>query len=59
MFPPLLDGSDEAGVLGVALGAVHDDDRRLLRCPAGLTADMLVTKNSCADQFFRRGATSR
>ncbi|AGP53232.1 PP2C family protein-serine/threonine phosphatase [Streptomyces rapamycinicus] len=53
MFLPLLDGSDEVGVLAVTLNSVDDDDRRLLRRLAGLVADMLVTKNSYTDQFFQ------
>jgi serine phosphatase RsbU (regulator of sigma subunit) len=53
MFLPLLDGSDEVGVLALTLDTVDDDDRRLLRRLAGLVADMLVTKNSYTDQFFR------
>ncbi|MGW7687447.1 PP2C family protein-serine/threonine phosphatase [Streptomyces asiaticus] len=53
IFLPLLDGSDEVGVLAVTLSSVDDDDRRLLRRLAGLVADMLVTKNSYTDQFFR------
>ena len=53
MFLPLLDGSDEVGVLAVTLSSVDDDDRRLLRRLAGLVADMLVTKNSYTDQFFQ------
>ncbi|MFF3565426.1 PP2C family protein-serine/threonine phosphatase [Streptomyces sp. NPDC002574] len=53
MLLPLLDGSDEVGVLAVTLDTVDDDDRRLLRRLAGLVADMLVTKNSYTDQFFQ------
>lgn len=53
MFMPLLDGSDVVGMLAVTLSTVDDDDRRLLRRLAGLVADMLVTKNSYTDQFFR------
>jgi serine phosphatase RsbU (regulator of sigma subunit) len=53
MFLPLLDGSDEVGVLALALGAVDDHDRRLLRRLAGLVADMIVTKDSYTDQFFQ------
>ncbi len=53
MFLPLLDGSDEVGVLALTLDTVDDDDRRLLRRLAGLVADMLVTKNSYTDQFFQ------
>jgi serine phosphatase RsbU (regulator of sigma subunit) len=52
MYLPLLDGSDQVGVMAVTLDAVTDDDRRLLRRLAGLVADMLVTKNSYTDQFF-------
>ncbi|GAA3972762.1 PP2C family protein-serine/threonine phosphatase [Actinomadura viridis] len=53
MFLPLLDGSDEIGVMALTLDRVNGDDRRLLRRLAGLVADMLVTKNSYTDQFFR------
>lgn len=53
MFLPLLDGSDEIGVMSLTLDSVKDDDRRLLRRLAGLVADMLVTKNSYTDQFFQ------
>ena len=53
MYLPLLDGSDEVGVLALTLDAVDEDDRRLLRRLAGLVADMLVTKNSYTDQFFQ------
>ena len=52
MFLPLLDGSDEVGVLALTLAEVDDDDRRLLRRLAGLVADMIVTKDSYTDQFF-------
>ncbi|MCX4635142.1 serine/threonine-protein phosphatase [Streptomyces sp. RPA4-5] len=52
MYLPLLDGSDQAGVLALTLDTVDDDDRRLLRRLAGLVADMLVTKHSYTDQFF-------
>ncbi|MEU3690956.1 PP2C family protein-serine/threonine phosphatase [Streptomyces narbonensis] len=50
---PLLDGGDQAGVLGVTLDTVDDDDRRLLRRIAGLIADMMQTKNGHTDLFFR------
>jgi hypothetical protein len=53
MFLPLLDGSDEVGVLALTLSAVDEDDRRLLRRLAGLVADMIVTKDSYTDQFFQ------
>ncbi|WP_329155223.1 serine/threonine-protein phosphatase [Streptomyces sp. NBC_01456] len=52
MYLPLLDGSDQVGVLALTLNTVDDDDRRLLRRLAGLVADMLVTKHSYTDQFF-------
>ncbi|MEV6012892.1 PP2C family protein-serine/threonine phosphatase [Streptomyces sp. NPDC051976] len=51
MFLPLLDGSDQVGVMAVTLDAVDDDDRRLLRRLAGLVADMVVTKDSYTDTF--------
>ncbi|MGW1761382.1 PP2C family protein-serine/threonine phosphatase [Streptomyces mirabilis] len=52
MYLPLLDGSDQVGVMALTLDAVGDDDRRLLRRLGGLVADMLVTKNAYTDQFF-------
>ncbi|MFH0244284.1 PP2C family protein-serine/threonine phosphatase [Streptomyces sp. HK10] len=58
MYLPLLDGSDQVGVMIVTVDDVDDDDRRLLRRLAGLVADMIVTKNAYTDQFFdaRRSA---
>jgi stage II sporulation SpoE-like protein len=53
VFLPLLDGGNGVGVLALTLDTVDDDDRRLLRRLAGLVADMLVTKNSYTDQFYR------
>ncbi|WLQ34425.1 PP2C family protein-serine/threonine phosphatase [Streptomyces castrisilvae] len=53
MYLPLLDGSDEVGVMALTLDTVEDDDRRLLRRLAGLVADMVVTKGAYTDQFFR------
>jgi len=53
MYLPLLDGSDEVGVLVLTLDTVDEDERRLLRRLAGLVADMLVTKNSYTDQFVQ------
>jgi len=53
MFLPLLDGSDEVGVLALTLSTVDDDDRRLLRRLAGLVAEMIVAKGSYTDQFFQ------
>ncbi|MFE2499330.1 PP2C family protein-serine/threonine phosphatase [Streptomyces scopuliridis] len=52
MYLPLLDGSDQVGVMALTLDAVGNDDRRLLRRLAGLVADMLVTKNAYTDLFF-------
>ncbi|MGP3975071.1 PP2C family protein-serine/threonine phosphatase [Streptomyces sp. 8N114] len=51
MYLPLLDGSDEVGVMAFTLDSVEDDDRRLARRLAGLVADMLVTKNSYTDRY--------
>lgn len=52
MYLPLLDGSDQVGVLALTLDAVDDDDRRLLRRLAGLVAHVLVTKHPYTDEFF-------
>ncbi|MFI6583132.1 PP2C family protein-serine/threonine phosphatase [Embleya sp. NPDC050493] len=53
MYLPLLDGSDEVGVMALTLDTVDEDDRRLLRRLAGLVADMLVTKHAYTDLFFQ------
>ncbi|MCZ1002988.1 PP2C family protein-serine/threonine phosphatase [Streptomyces mirabilis] len=53
MYLPLLDGSDEVGVMALTLERVDDDDRRLLRRLAGLVADTLVTKHAYTDRFFQ------
>ncbi|MER5529890.1 PP2C family protein-serine/threonine phosphatase [Streptomyces sp. NPDC002677] len=53
MYLPLLDGSDQIGVMAVTLDRVDDDDRRLLRRLAGLVADMIVTKDAYTDLFFQ------
>ncbi|MEV0989521.1 PP2C family protein-serine/threonine phosphatase [Streptomyces sp. NPDC049949] len=53
MYLPLLDGSDQVGVMSVTLDSVDDDDRRLLRRLAGLVADMIVTKDAYTDLFFQ------
>ncbi|MGW1024868.1 PP2C family protein-serine/threonine phosphatase [Streptomyces sp. NPDC002577] len=53
VYLPLLDGSDQVGVMALTLDSVGDDDRRLLGRLAGLVADMLVTKNAYTDQFFQ------
>lgn len=51
LFLPLLDGSDQVGVLAVTLDTVDDEDRLLLRRLAGLVADLIVTKDSYTDTF--------
>ncbi|MGW7362407.1 PP2C family protein-serine/threonine phosphatase [Streptomyces sp. NPDC054841] len=53
VYLPLLDGGDQVGVMAVTLDSIDDDDRRLLRRIAALVADMLVTKHSYTDLFFR------
>ncbi|MFD0134782.1 PP2C family protein-serine/threonine phosphatase [Streptomyces sp. NPDC127159] len=53
MYLPLLDGSDQVGVMALTLDAVDADDLRLLSRLASLVADLLVTKNAYTDQFFR------
>ncbi len=53
MYLPLLDGSDEVGVMAVTLDTVGDDDRRLLRRLSGLVADLVVTKHAYTDRFFQ------
>ncbi|MEV5880148.1 GAF domain-containing SpoIIE family protein phosphatase [Streptomyces sp. NPDC052101] len=52
MYLPLLDGSDQVGVMALTLDAVGADERRLLGRLANLVADVLVTKNAYTDQFF-------
>ncbi|WP_246530884.1 PP2C family protein-serine/threonine phosphatase [Streptomyces bathyalis] len=53
MYLPLLDGSDEVGVMSLTLDTVEEDDRRLLGRLAGLVADMVVTKSNYTDEFFK------
>ncbi len=53
MYLPLLDGSDQVGVMAVTLDTMDDDSRRLLRRLSALVADMLVTKHHYTDQFFQ------
>lgn len=53
IYLPLLDGSDEVGVMVLTLDTVEEDDRRLLGRLAGLVADMVVTKGSYTDEFFK------
>ncbi|GAA4987264.1 PP2C family protein-serine/threonine phosphatase [Yinghuangia aomiensis] len=51
IYLPLLEGTDQVGVMAVTWDRVDDNDRRLLRRLAGLVADILVTKNSYTDIF--------
>ncbi|MCQ4045389.1 PP2C family protein-serine/threonine phosphatase [Streptantibioticus rubrisoli] len=53
MYLPLLDGSDQVGVLALTVDTLDDDDRRLLRRLTRLVADLLVTKGSYTDQFLQ------
>jgi serine phosphatase RsbU (regulator of sigma subunit) len=53
VYLPLLDGSDEVGVMMVTLDSVNEDDRRLLARLAGLVADMVITKGNYTDLFFK------
>ena len=53
LYLPLLDGSDQIGVMVVTLDRVDDDDRRLLGRLAALVADMIVTKDAYTDEFFQ------
>ena len=53
LWLPMLDGADRVGVLGVTVGAVDDDVRRLARRLTGLVAELLVTKGQYTDHFFR------
>ena len=58
MYLPLVNDSDEAGVLALTLDAADEDDRRLLRQLAVLAGGMLAAKNAYTDEFLqaRRGA---
>ncbi|GGT57184.1 hypothetical protein GCM10010271_71140 [Streptomyces kurssanovii] len=42
MYLPLLDGSDQVGVMALTLDHVDDYNRRLLRRLSSLVADMVV-----------------
>lgn len=53
VYLPLMDGSDEIGVMATTLDSINDDDRRLLRRLASLTADIIVTKSAYTDWFFQ------
>ena len=53
MYLPLINGSDEAGVLALTLDAADEDVRRLLRQLAVLAGGMLAAKNAYTDQFLQ------
>lgn len=58
MYLPLVNDSDEAGVLALTLDTADEDARRLLRQLAVLAGGMLAAKNAYTDEFLqaRRGA---
>ena len=58
LYLPLVNDSDEAGVLALTLDTAGEDDRRLLRQLAVLAGGMLAAKNAYTDEFLqaRRGA---
>jgi len=58
MYLPLVNDSDEAGVLALTLDTADEDVRRLLRQLAVLAGNMLAAKNAYTDEFLqaRRGA---
>jgi serine phosphatase RsbU (regulator of sigma subunit) len=58
VYLPLVNDSDEAGVLALTLDTADEDDRRLLRQLAVLAGGMLAAKNAYTDEFIkaRRGA---
>jgi len=58
MYLPLINDSDEAGVLALTLDTADEDDRQLLRQLAVLAGGMLAAKNTYTDEFLqaRRGA---
>jgi len=53
LYLPMLDGSDRVGVLAFTLPGVDDNDRRLAQRLAGLTADLIVTKDLYTGTFAR------
>ena len=61
MWLPMLDGTDRVGVLELVAAIADEATRRLARRVAGLVADLVVTKGSYTDSFFRirraRGTT--
>jgi len=58
LYLPLVNDSDEAGVLALTLDTADEDDRRRLRQLAVLAGGMLAAKNAYTDEFLqaRRGA---
>jgi serine phosphatase RsbU (regulator of sigma subunit) len=53
MYLPLLEGSDQVGVMALTMPAVDEADRRLLRRLAGLVADTLAAKHRYTDRFLQ------
>jgi len=53
MYLPLMNGSDEAGVLALTLDTADEDNRRLLRQLAVLAGGMLAAKNAYTDKFLQ------
>lgn len=53
MYLPLINDSDETGVLALTLDAADEDDRRLLRQLAVLAGGMLAAKSAYTDQFLQ------
>lgn len=51
VYLPMIDGSDQVGVLALTLDAIDEHVLRLLRRLATLVADMLVTKDGYTDLF--------
>ncbi|MFJ9843316.1 PP2C family protein-serine/threonine phosphatase [Kitasatospora sp. NPDC101155] len=53
VYLPLLDGSDQVGVMALTLDTVVDDDRLLLRRVATLVAVILAAKHRYTDEFVQ------
>jgi serine phosphatase RsbU (regulator of sigma subunit) len=53
MYLPLINDSDEVGVLALTLDTADEDDRRLLRQLAVLVGGMLAAKSAYTDQFLQ------
>jgi hypothetical protein len=59
MYLPLINDSDEAGVLALTLDTADEDVRRLLRQLAVLAGGMLAAKNAYTDEFLQARRTRR